>query len=577
MSLNTISRFYATSIVVFGFVLLLESMRPAFAQVLPSPKNAVAAPMPPEMSVQAYLAQQVPVPGMELDRFLAAVHGKFRQADADSNGEISQADVTLHAEIARAGTRALFAMQIMRADLNNDGAVTEDELRRVLQYDRRMINPPQQDPMRGTVDAQIRKLMAADINHDGRVTYAEAEAFFEPQPVDMRLLDRMSETARQFLKFAPSGKDVATLADVDAGAIAVFREIDTDGDGVISDAELKAFRAKVLPPPGVVRARAGGVALQLSTRNPALQPTPMGIACPMPKPSAAAKVVLIGSDETTAVSTVTIGSQDVAVGVGTITVEPGTEPIYLVVTSYRPTIWRLYGAVARIERLVLTSTMPAPTKDVPADKPLVGATGVPAERVTFLQHTECVGHFETVPSRQATLAAIAVKIDSGMNPAKVAGIYGLSEVSVPSGAIQGTKRGKLVIVSKIPVTVNGGDSNVIIMGDSTATGIDLRRFYPGGVVEIDPKSVVASMPVARYDVLPGRAGLAQLVKAGKLEVKNGEFLIKQKIRFPAELSNIYQVEFRLLKGVPRPDGNPGDSEVISDDTGARINFDTPPR
>lgn len=83
MSLNTISRFYATSIVVFGFVLLLESMRPAFAQVLPSPKNAVAAPMPPEMSVQAYLAQQVPVPGMELDRFLAAVHGKFRQADAD--------------------------------------------------------------------------------------------------------------------------------------------------------------------------------------------------------------------------------------------------------------------------------------------------------------------------------------------------------------------------------------------------------------------------------------------------------------------------------------------------------------
>ena len=171
--------------------------------------------MPPEMSVQAYLAQQVPVPGMELDRFLAAVHGKFRQADADSDGEISQADVTLHAEIARAGTRALFAMQIMRADLNNDGAVTEDELRRVLQYDRRMINPSQQDPMRGTVDAQIRKLMAADINHDGRVTYAEAEAFFDPQPVDMRLLDRMSETARQFLKFAPSGKNVATLADVD--------------------------------------------------------------------------------------------------------------------------------------------------------------------------------------------------------------------------------------------------------------------------------------------------------------------------------------------------------------------------
>ena len=54
-----------------------------------------------------------------------------------------------------------------------------------------------------------------------------------------------------------------------------------------------------------------------------------------------------------ALSSVTIGSQDVATRTGTIVVERGREPLYLVVGSFLPTIWRFSGAVERVERLLI--------------------------------------------------------------------------------------------------------------------------------------------------------------------------------------------------------------------------------
>lgn len=550
----------------------LFAQAPSLPLMAPPRVAARALPPTPEMSIEAFLSQQVLAPNMTLERFLMQLHLKFHQADADRDGEISAADAVIHAQVARAAMRAMMAMQIMRADFDGDGAVTEDELRVVLRYDRRTNEPANNAPGAQTVDAQARELMKADADHDGRITYTEAEAYFDPRPGDMQLIDKMSEIVHQFLKFAPEGKKVATLADVDAGAIAIFRAVDTNGDGTVSDAELKAFRAQVMPQPQA--ANAPRPAPPPAARDSIFARDVMGIPCPMPKPSDAAKVVLVGSYESEALSTVTIGSQDVAVGVGNITVEPGTEPIYLVVTSYRPTIWRLYGATERIERLVLTTTMTPPVKNLPPDKPVVGAVGVPAERITFLERTRCIAHFMTRPSREAKLAEAEVKIDAGREPSVVAGIYSLSDVTVPSGTVHGATHGKLLIISKGTVTINGSDANVIVESDSAAGDIDLERFYPGGVIEIDPRRVVANMPVERYDVLPVRAGLAQLVKAGKLEVKDGEFLIKQKIRFPAELAGIYAVKFRLLRGVPLPDGDPGDSQVISDETGERIKLDT---
>jgi hypothetical protein len=121
--------------------------------------------------------------------------------------------------------------------------------------------------------------------------------------------------------------------------------------------------------------------------------------------------------------------------------------------------------------------------------------------------------------------------------------------------------------------IEGDTSNIVVRSGPQSLESEFRRFSPGGVIEIDPRRVVASMPVERYEVLPQQAGLLQLVKQGKLaENGRGEFLIKEKIRFPAELHGAHSVKFLLLRGVPLPDGSPGHSQVISEETGERLKF-----
>jgi hypothetical protein len=90
-------------------------------------------------------------------------------------------------------------------------------------------------------------------------------------------------------------------------------------------------------------------------------------------------------------------------------------------------------------------------------------------------------------------------------------------------------------------------------------------------VKVDASKVIASAPAENYEVLPNQAGLMQLVDSGALEQnKSREFLIKKKIRFPAELYGAHAVRFLLLRGVPEPEGDPGHSCVIVEETGAPL-------
>ncbi|TBW34080.1 hypothetical protein EYW49_18970 [Siculibacillus lacustris] len=95
--------------------------------------------------------------------------------------------------------------------------------------------------------------------------------------------------------------------------------------------------------------------------------------------------------------------------------------------------------------------------------------------------------------------------------------------------------------------------------------------YPGGIVPIDPATVVASHPPLVYDVLPGLAGVAQLLDQGALARNpSGEYLIRRKIRFPGGMYGANSVRFLLLRGVPVPDGELGHSCIVSEETGEAI-------
>src|SRR5664279_1734894 len=99
----------------------------------------------------------------------------------------------------------------------------------------------------------------------------------------------------------------------------------------------------------------------------------------------------------------------------------------------------------------------------------------------------------------------------------------------------------------------------------------MLRIHPGGLVEIDPRTVVASQPVERYDMMPEEAGLTQLEQDGAISRNSlGEFLVHKKIRFPAGLHGGHLVRFRIQKGALMPEGDPGHSCVIVEETGMML-------
>jgi hypothetical protein len=118
--------------------------------------------------------------------------------------------------------------------------------------------------------------------------------------------------------------------------------------------------------------------------------------------------------------------------------------------------------------------------------------------------------------------------------------------------------------------VIGDPSGVIVQSGPSRAKDDMYRFSPGGVIEIDPKSVIGSVPAASYEVLPQQAGLVQLLASGALKQNSlGEYIVREKIRFPAGLYGAHSVTFLVMKGAPYPDGDPGHSCVIMEENGEK--------
>lgn len=294
--------------------------------------------------------------------------------------------------------------------------------------------------------------------------------------------------------------------------------------------------------------------------------------CSLPTPSAAAKVLLLSAYEGDALSATTIGSQDIAIRTASIDVEAGSEPLYVVALSHKPMIWRLSGAVERVERIVLASQSTEANGSRPDARPIVGASGIAADKVAFLPRPACLEDFSEVPSAEAARTIGIVKQQTGKNPI-VAADYAVSGITIPSAALKPPSSGADVRPS-IAIENDGKGFRIDLNGKprmeeaGNALENDVMRLYPGGVLEIDAGTVVASGEPARYEVLPGKAGLLQLVRSGALSRnEKGELVIKTKIRFPAGLYGGESARFILPRGVPAPAGDPGHSCVVKEEAG----------
>jgi Ca2+-binding EF-hand superfamily protein len=537
--------------------------------------------------------------GAVLDGYLESLRGDFFQIDADVDGRITQRDVDLHALMERIQQRTFSLNFVMSFDLDGDAVVTEDEVRRTINYNMRMqlglaafnsaVKPlfPTTDNVATEIETAVASIMALDVDKDGKVTVSEAGKFGRPGMP--RAQYGQSARALQALTLDPGSKSELTLADYQAAGEALFRKIDSNNDGKISQKELVDYHRQPEMPGGPASDDAVGAAQKrlreqadMTSKNKEAAESAgkkheaeRRAGCDMPAPSPKAKIILLSAHAMEALSSVTIGSQDVVVHAGRIIVEPGDEPLYVIVSTYAATIWQFSGAVDRVERLMMSSSMTGPNSFDQNRPSLVGATGLSQEKITFFSKSNCLGYFSEMPSSQSIQTVSAVREATGQEPSKVSTAYSVLGFSIPSGKVEALAdaQGRRLIIEKNSgsLRVEGDSRNFILRAGPSRARDDLYVYSPGGLIEIDPKSVVASLPAQTYEVFPQQAGLVQLLASGALtQNRAGEYVVPRKMRFPPGLAGAHSVKFVVLRGVPVPDGDPGHSCVtVEDQTSAR--------
>lgn len=394
-----------------GAILVLAS---ASALLAASPARSQSA-----QTFQQELLQRFP-PDTPLDKYLEAVKTNFLVADADGDGKITQRDIDLHTVMEGVSARNEALRRVLRYDLDGDGFVTEEEVRRIATYDARgqiallgddkLSNPKPSaaEIVARQIDTTVRSIMVLDADKDGKVSLAEGGKVEAGNRG--RGANGPAERARQLLKLDGVVNGELTLAAFQAAVEALFRQVDTDKNGVISQQELTDYRT---------RAEQAG--------------------CEMPAVSDKAKLVVLSSFQTEALSSVTLGSQDIAINAGRVMVEPGTEPLYVVIASNAPTIWQFSGAVERVERVVMSSVRNTPNSADPNRPALVGASGIAQEKVSFFAKLNCVRYFDVAPSSVSAQSVATIRAITGKTPETVAAKYSVFGFRVPSGGIKSVK------------------------------------------------------------------------------------------------------------------------------------------
>jgi hypothetical protein len=310
----------------------------------------------------------------------------------------------------------------------------------------------------------------------------------------------------------------------------ILAERDGDGDGALSAAEVAApdptgdagpyrpldldYLAMDLDGDGeVVTAEVVEAVRRMAAEEPAPaaeEPAPAAeepVVCAYPVPSAEAEIVLLSGSEANLLSPVTLTGQDGITMAGTIVIEEGATPLYIIALADEPMVWQLEGATGRVEALVLPDHL--------------GAAGLPRDRVAFLAGEPCQPDLSNDPVT-ARRSMIRLENALGRAPDGIVEVYDVGRVTLPSGANETLdwdiddetftiRIGRTYVVSENPERTPGTSAALIVRAEDggpvppMGRAMDLVYSFPGGVAAIAPTDVVAARPVETYAVLPGAA------------------------------------------------------------------------
>jgi Ca2+-binding EF-hand superfamily protein len=170
---------------------------------------------------------------------------------------------------------------------------------------------------------QVRRMvegrMRADTNGDGKIDWEETFAYAKkvptPSPIDF------DAPYRSLLSFDADGDGKTTFKEYTDAMERPFAGFDTDGDGVISRVEFDAYWQRL-----------GLQAPKVAEIQPSFEEK-VAVECTVAKPTKDAKFVLFNGYRPVTLSTAAIGSQDKETRTTKVIIEPGPEPLYLVMNA----------------------------------------------------------------------------------------------------------------------------------------------------------------------------------------------------------------------------------------------------
>ena len=281
-------------------------------------------------------------PGLRFYAFEQKVKLPFDIHDTDRDGAISDADRQRNSQRFEAVQRAQQIGLMLQADLNSDGVITAEELAIHARYQSHFIRGEgaEFDARRAeTIRRIVEGRMRADTNGDGKIDWDETFAYARKFPIPSQI--DFDAPYRFLLTLDADGDGKTTFKEYADAMAHRFAEYDTDGDGVISRAEFDAFWQ-----------RRGSPAPKVAEIQPSFDEK-LAVECAVPKPAKDIKFVLFNGYRPVALSTAAIGSQDKATMTTKVIIEPGAEPLYLVMIAWDRVIWQFEGSVERVKRVIL--------------------------------------------------------------------------------------------------------------------------------------------------------------------------------------------------------------------------------
>jgi hypothetical protein len=440
---------------------------------------------------------------------MAAALNDFKRIAADGN-RITKEDV----ERANQSLETQFLNDRMEAlrkiDNNKDSVFTLEEL----QAYRALRKPP------GTAGEWFEKntrvfkkyLVMMDRNNDGKVTEGEARIY--------HLGSKSNFQNNKVVDYISSRYDwILTL--------------DRNRDGAVTREEYLEVIAQIVP--NQEREQTGLHNIRI------VEP-----GCKLPEPEAGEQLILVSTKTGLTLSDVTTFGQDDIVSAVTIEIEEGDEPLYLLLSSIGSVLWKLSGATNRVSRVVVSSELRKSRA-----RSASGVAGVPAEKVGFVSRDNCLEPTYGAGGEHETKIRRAISNITGRELSQLAAAEKMGAVTLPSGQVETYPRS----YDLIPKHLRQNRA--------------FTMYFPRGILKVDPTTVVSLFEAEKYEVLPGAAGIQQLISDGTLEqTGNSNYRVTKATRIPVSMTG--NIEVIVPKGVPRPQGNLNSMCLVFEGTGERL-------